>query len=68
MKKIVNECVGCTDVGLHCLGDSCRHRNVTRFYCDECGFEDVLYHYEGKELCQECLMKNFDIVDGNDDW
>lgn len=67
MKKIVNECVDCAKE-LGCLGDSCRYRNVTRFYCDECGFEDVLYHYESRELCQECLMKNFNIVEGSDDW
>lgn len=67
MKKIVNECVDCAKE-LGCLGDSCRYRNITRFYCDECGFEDVLYHYESRELCQECLMKNFNIVEGSDDW
>ena len=63
MKKIENECVGC---GLPCLGDGCPNRNVARFYCDECEEEEKLYHYDGKELCEDCLLKNFEVVEGSD--
>ena len=71
MKKLESNCVGCTDLGLHCLGDSCPNANVVRYYCDECGCEDKLYHYDGKELCQDCLLEKFEVVkDENDyeDW
>ncbi len=65
MKKIENECVGCTDVGLHCIGGACRHRNVVRFYCDRCGWEEKLYHYNDEELCADCLLEEFDVVEGS---
>ena len=63
MKKIENGCVGCpTEMG--CLGNSCKYRNIVVFYCDECGEEtDTLYRYNGYELCQDCLLDKFDIVD-----
>lgn len=68
MKKKTNECVGCKDIGLPCLGSSCPHRNVTRYYCDKCREEAVLYEYDGEELCKYCLLGKFDIVEGSDDW
>lgn len=45
MVKYENECMGCTSIGLHCIGSSCRNRNVPHFYCDECGEEEELYVY-----------------------
>lgn len=66
MKQIENECVGCVDVGLHCLGDNCPNINVVRFYCDECGIEEKLYHYDNKELCKDCLANEFEVVEGSD--
>lgn len=62
MRATENECVGCTDLGLHCLGDSCPNRSVVRFYCDECGIEETLYETEYGELCSSCLLKMFPIV------
>ena len=64
MRKVEDECVSC---GLPCLGSACRYRNVARFYCDRCGEETTLYHYDDKELCAECLLKEFEVVDGSDD-
>lgn len=67
MKKIFDECVGCPkEIG--CLGDTCPNQNVARFYCDECGEEEILYIHDGEELCQECLLKKFEKVDGSDWW
>lgn len=66
MQRVENECVGCSTIGLPCMGSSCPNRNVTRHYCDRCGCEDTLYYYDGYELCEECLLKNFEIVDGSD--
>lgn len=64
MKKVENECVNC---GLPCLGNTCEYRNVIRFYCDRCLEEAKLYHYEDEELCIDCLLEEFDVVEGSDD-
>lgn len=67
MRKIENECVGCVSYsGLHCLGSSCPNINVVRFYCDECGIEGKLRHYDDKELCKDCLLDKFEVVEGSD--
>lgn len=63
MKRTENECVGCKEMGLPCLGMNCPNRDVTRFYCDSCGEEAQLYHYEGKELCIECIEKRLEKVE-----
>ena len=61
MKKIENECLNCPpEIG--CMGDTCPNKNVARFYCDECGEEEMLYYYDGEELCQDCLLRRFDKV------
>lgn len=67
MQKILNECVGCPKE-MGCLGESCPNRNVVRFYCDRCGFEEKLYYYGDEELCEECLLEEFKVVEGSDDW
>ena len=65
MKRIEDECVDCpTEMG--CLGSSCPNRNVVRYYCDYCGKEEKLYDYDGDEICEECLLKQFDVVEGSD--
>ena len=61
MMKIEDDCVGC---GLPCI-DSCSYKNVPHYYCDKCDEEDVLYEYDGYELCSNCLLKEFDIVEGS---
>lgn len=58
MKKTLNECVGCKDLGLYCMGSCCPNRNVTRFFCDRCDTElDDIYDYDGEELCEDCLLE-----------
>ena len=60
MQKTFDECVGCTDIGLHCIGSGCPNKNVTRFFCDRCGDEmSNIYDCEGEELCVDCLKKIF---------
>lgn len=63
MKRIENDCVSCD---LPCMGRSCPYRNAVHYYCDCCGNEDKLYHYDDEELCAECLLKNFEVVDDSD--
>ena len=57
-----NECVNC---GLPCLGSGCPYRNVTRYYCDECGDETTLFHFDGEELCIECIESRLEKVEGS---
>lgn len=64
MKKTESECVQC---GMPCVGRACPNYEVTRYYCDKCRAEETLYEYEGKELCKECLLKNFEIVEGSEE-
>ena len=65
MKSVENECVGCPPE-MGCLGRSCPYRNVVHYYCDKCGKESKLRHYDGSELCEECLLEEFDVVEGSD--
>ena len=58
MKKVTNECVQC---GLPCLGSTCPNRHVVRYYCDKCGSEETLYHYDGEELCLDCIIESLDL-------
>ena len=62
MKVIEDECVDC---GLPCLGSSCKYKNVERFYCDECGDEETLYEYDGRELCIECIKGELSMIEGS---
>lgn len=63
MKVTESDCVNC---GFPCRYESCPHYKVIRFYCDKCGEETKLYHYDGFEVCEDCLLKEFDIVDGSE--
>ena len=58
-----DECVGCpTEMG--CMGSDCPNRNVKHLYCDKCK-DDVekLYKYDGQEICEECLLKEFEVIE-----
>lgn len=64
-REITNECVGCTSLGLHCMGSTCVNRNVIRYYCDKCGEEfepEALYVTDDEELCDECLLNTYETV------
>ena len=62
MRKIENDCVDC---GLPCLGEGCPYRNVPHYYCDKCGDEAPLYHYDGEELCINCIEEKLEKVEGS---
>lgn len=50
-----NECVCCD---LPCIKTDCPYYDVIHLYCDICNEEtNILYEYEYKEICQECLLK-----------
>ena len=61
MRVFEDSCVGCEQ----CINCG-RKEPVEVFYCDECGRCEPLYHYEGRELCQECIISSLDIVEGSD--
>ena len=63
MIKKENECVDC---GLPCLGSSCPNRNVIRIYCDKCGEEGKIYHYDGEHLCISCIEETLKEVEPDD--
>ena len=58
-----NECVSCPkEIG--CLGQMCPRRKVKKLYCDECQDEsDKLYIFGNEELCEECLLKRFEVIE-----
>ena len=58
-----DECVGCP-AELGCMGSACPNRNVKYLYYDECG-DDVekLYKYDGQEICEECLLEEFEVIE-----
>ena len=54
-----DECVGCP-AEMGCLGSTCIYRNVPHYFCDKCKDEvyyEDLYYYDGKEICEDCLLK-----------
>ena len=58
-----NQCAGCD---IPCIGAACSYRNVPCFYCDECGYEATLYHFDGEQLCLDCIKDRLDKVTEND--
>ena len=63
MKRIENDCVGCTDLGLSCMGGGCPKREAVHYYCDECGSEEELYVFEDEELCIGCIIERLEKVE-----
>jgi hypothetical protein len=55
---------GCVDCGFPCIGMACRHYRVKVLKCDNCRQEvDKLYKYDGKELCEECVLEELEVVE-----
>ena len=54
--RIEDECVGCTDLGMYCMGSSCPNRRVERYYCDRCGAECSPDNggFGFDDLCEDC--------------
>lgn len=57
MKKIINKCCNCHIPAYKCLGENCPLKVSERYYCDTCGNEEKLYHFDGQELCINCIEK-----------
>ena len=56
MLEYRDECHGCSVPGYPCIGDSCSHKNVPRYFCDVCGVEEDVYEVENiGDLCSKHL-------------
>ena len=53
----------CCECGLPCIHEACIHFKVIRFYCDQCGCEDDLYYWDGKQLCSSCILEELEKVE-----
>ena len=63
MKRTESECRDCD---LPCVRSSCKYYEVTRYYCDDCTAEGMLYEFDGLELCIDCVEKRLCVVEGSD--
>jgi hypothetical protein len=64
MRKVVDNCVGCTSMGLPCKGVSCPNRSQEILCCDKCEVSDeTLYHFEGGEYCIDCIKEMLEKVE-----
>ena len=57
---------GCVDCGLPCLHSACQHHQHIVYECDDCGREDKLYWFDGKQLCIECIAEQLEEVNYNE--
>ena len=54
----------CVDCGLECIYEACPHYRVITYMCDDCGDEvNDLYHFEGQELCIDCIEHKLERVE-----
>ena len=64
MIRYTNECRDCATESYPCKGDSCPNRRVRRLFCDRCGWDyGKLCRYDGEEVCEECLLKGFEVLE-----
>lgn len=54
MTKVESHCVGCKDMGLPCLGNSCPNKTAEVTYCDRCDRSVAECHFEGFDYCKDC--------------
>lgn len=60
MTKIESDCCDCEQQFRSC--GSCSRRNAKHYYCDDCGDETDIYHFDGEELCIKCIQKLLEPV------
>ena len=64
MRCVENDCCGCATESYPCRGDSCSYRHSVHLYCDKCKRDvEKIYEYEDYDLCEDCLLEEFDCVD-----
>lgn len=53
----------CYDCDLPCIFEACPHYRTVHYYCDKCETEDILYEFEGEQLCVECILEQLERVE-----
>lgn len=54
----------CVDCSFPCRYEACPNYKVRILECDRCHDEfDKLYDYGGEEICEECLLKEFEVIE-----
>lgn len=63
---MVRKISGCVTCGAYCDSSVyCSLRETYEYSCDSCGDEvspECLYRYDGQELCEHCLLEQFETV------
>lgn len=59
MERYENDCVDC-GADSCCL---CQLKSVRHLYCDECGEEDELFYFDGRELCIDYIKDSLKPVE-----
>ena len=63
MIKIESDCYDCD---LPCIYEACPHYRVVVYKCDHCKYPvDKLYHFDGEELCIDCIEHRLERVEYN---
>jgi hypothetical protein len=57
MRKIDDNCVGCTSMGLPCMAPACGNSSREMIFCDNHPEEYADYIVDGEELCEECAKE-----------
>lgn len=60
MLKQIDDCIDCTQMGLHCIGKSCQYRRSYAEFCDECEEVEAKYCIDGKVYCYDCAAEYLD--------
>lgn len=61
MIRYESQCVNC---GFPCRYEACPNYKVRILECDRCKDEvEKLYDYDGEEICEECLLKEFEVIE-----
>ena len=65
-RKLLDNCVGCTSMGLYCRGSACPNSSpIVEYTCDKCGTEldpEDLYDVDGDMLCAECILNEYKTI------
>lgn len=65
VKTKVNGCCGCAAPAYPCMGSTCPNlQEYEVLICDKCKDEvDKLYIVDGDELCSDCALETFDVIE-----
>lgn len=62
MKQTTDSCVGCTSLGMSCLGSACRNSVTEVIICDKCKENNALYNIDDTDYCEECIEEELDNI------